>query len=52
LPLHLSLTCSNPKLGDGETIVHCARCNKCRERHEAFIDAGIPDSTLYAMPLE
>ena len=53
LPLHLTLTCANPKMagGDGDAIVHCAECNKCRERHEAFVDAGIPDNTLYAKPL-
>ena len=53
LPLHLTLTCANPKMacGDGDVIVHCAECNKCRERHEAFVDAGIPDNTLYAKPL-
>lgn len=33
------------------TIIHCANCNKCRERHEAFLEAKIPDNTLYAKPL-
>ncbi len=58
LPLHLTLTCANPQTavqptsgGEG-AIVHCAECNKCRERHEAFIDARIPDNTLYAKPLD
>lgn len=27
---------------------HCGRCNKCRERREAFRDAGVPDPTDYA----
>ena len=51
LPLHLTLTCSNPNSGDNDTIIHCANCNKCRERHEAYIDAGIADNTVYAKPL-
>lgn len=51
LPLHLTLTCSNPQLGNDDSIIHCAQCNKCRERHEAYIDAGIPDDTRYARPL-
>ena len=51
LPLHLTLTCSNPQTDNQDAIIHCANCNKCRERHEAFVDAGIADSTLYAKSL-
>ncbi len=51
LPLHLTLTCSNPQAGDSDVIIHCANCNKCRERHEAYIDAGITDCTRYSRPL-
>ncbi|MBM3939666.1 MAG: 7-cyano-7-deazaguanine synthase [SAR202 cluster bacterium] len=47
LPLELSLTCANPRNG-----VHCGDCNKCAERHGAFIDAGVTDKTRYAKPLE
>jgi 7-cyano-7-deazaguanine synthase len=46
LPLELTLTCMNPRAG-----LHCGECNKCRERHEAFVDAGIEDETRYATPL-
>lgn len=28
--------------------LHCARCGTCVERIEAFIDAGVPDPTVYA----
>ncbi len=51
LPLQLTLTCSNPQIEDRDDIIHCARCNKCRERHEAFLDSGIADTTRYAKPL-
>lgn len=43
LPLHLTLTCMAPR--DGK---HCNACNKCRERREAFRDAGVEDRTAYA----
>jgi len=29
-------------------FVHCGRCNKCAERRQAFLAAGIPDRTPYA----
>jgi 7-cyano-7-deazaguanine synthase in queuosine biosynthesis len=28
--------------------MHCGDCNKCRERREAFRDAGVEDRTRYA----
>ncbi len=40
--LDRTLSCMSPV--DGE---HCGRCNKCRERREAFRDAGITDATVY-----
>ena len=41
VPFELTLSCMKP-LGR-----HCGECSKCRERHDAFIDAGIPDPTAY-----
>ena len=43
LPLDLSLTCMAPRGG-----VHCDACNKCRERREAFAEAGVADGAAYA----
>lgn len=37
-PLHLSLSCMQPKAGR-----HCGNCSKCRERIEGFEEVGIPD---------
>jgi 7-cyano-7-deazaguanine synthase len=42
VPLELTLSCMNP-VGD----VHCGACSKCRERHDAFVSAGLVDPTPY-----
>jgi 7-cyano-7-deazaguanine synthase len=41
--LELTLSCMNPQQGR-----HCGQCSKCRERRDAFRDAGIDDPTVYA----
>ena len=41
VPFELTLSCMKP-LGR-----HCGECSKCRERHDAFVEAGIPDPTAY-----
>jgi 7-cyano-7-deazaguanine synthase len=43
VPLHVTLSCMNPL-----RHVHCGVCSKCRERHDAFLEAGIADTTEYA----
>jgi 7-cyano-7-deazaguanine synthase len=43
VPLELTLSCMNPK--DGK---HCGQCSKCRERRDAFAEAGVADRTAYA----
>lgn len=45
VPLELTLSCMNPQEGR-----HCGRCSKCRERRDAFRDAGVEDLTAYASP--
>ena len=47
VPFDLTLSCMNPQAG-----LHCGRCSKCRERRDAFAEAGIEDPTTYsAAPL-
>jgi 7-cyano-7-deazaguanine synthase len=45
VPLELTRSCMSPGPQG-----HCGRCSKCRERHEAFVAAGLPDPTIYATP--
>ena len=42
VPLDLTLSCMNPQEGR-----HCGRCSKCRERRDAFAEAGVDDPTSY-----
>ena len=44
LPLELTFSCMRPS----PQGLHCGDCNKCRERLEAFVAAGIADRTRYA----
>jgi len=44
VPLELTLSCMNPANG-----LHCGQCSKCRERRDAFNDAGVPDPTAYVV---
>jgi 7-cyano-7-deazaguanine synthase len=48
VPLDLTLSCMQPVAGG----LHCGRCSKCRERRDAFREAGVEDPTSYAvMPI-
>lgn len=46
VPFEFTLSCMNPTLG--EVPMHCGLCSKCRERRDAFAEAGVPDPSLYA----
>lgn len=44
VPFELTLSCMQPEGGR-----HCGRCSKCRERRDAFADAGIADPAAYVV---
>ncbi len=58
VPFDLTLSCMSPAVpgtglhrrqGDPSPVpVHCGTCSKCRERHNAFLDAALTDPTTYA----
>lgn len=45
VPLGATLSCMNPRDG-----IHCGLCSKCRERRDAFAEAGVEDPTEYRAP--
>ena len=45
VPFELTLSCMQPVRGE-----HCGQCSKCRERRDAFAEAGIRDPARYAAP--
>lgn len=49
VPFALTLSCMNPAgaAADGAPT-HCGLCSKCRERHDAFLEADVADPTRYA----
>ena len=47
VPFELSLSCMRPMEGKDVLPRHCGLCSKCRERHDAFVEAGIADPTEY-----
>jgi 7-cyano-7-deazaguanine synthase len=47
VPFELTLSCMNPP-STTQSAIHCGACSKCRERHDAFVEAAIVDPTAYA----
>lgn len=50
IDLTLTLSCMSPiesRLPNRDPR-HCGTCSKCRERHDAFLELGITDPTVYA----
>jgi 7-cyano-7-deazaguanine synthase len=47
VPFELTLSCMKPVIAAGGLPGHCGTCSKCRERHDAFVDAGLADPTEY-----
>jgi 7-cyano-7-deazaguanine synthase len=45
VPFELTLSCMSPS-----DDTHCGQCSKCRERRDAFSEAGVVDPTQYAHP--
>ncbi|MGH8336796.1 MAG: 7-cyano-7-deazaguanine synthase, partial [Gammaproteobacteria bacterium] len=43
MPLELTVSCARPTRN-----IHCGACTKCAERVQGFLEAGLPDPTLYA----
>jgi 7-cyano-7-deazaguanine synthase len=61
VPLQYTLSCMNPRFDAASTLatgepqpaalpIHCGVCSKCRERRDAFAEAGVADRTPYASP--
>lgn len=54
VPLAMTLSCMKPVDGPGPAGPpaslprHCGVCSKCRERHDAFVEAEVSDPTDYA----
>jgi 7-cyano-7-deazaguanine synthase len=53
VPMDLTLSCMNPisvelqEPREPREPRHCGLCSKCRERHDAFLEAGVEDPTSY-----
>jgi 7-cyano-7-deazaguanine synthase len=47
VPMEMTVSCMQPR-----EAIHCGHCSKCRERRDAFIEAGVVDEAPYQLPAE
>jgi 7-cyano-7-deazaguanine synthase len=47
VPFELTMSCMKPVVREVPEVLHCGECSKCRERHDAFVTAGVADPTEY-----
>ena len=53
VPFEFTLSCMKPDVHEVRGVLealHCGTCSKCRERNDAFLEAGVQDPTTYASP--
>jgi 7-cyano-7-deazaguanine synthase len=47
VPFELTMSCMKPAIEGAQRVGHCGECSKCRERHDAFVEANVADPTDY-----
>jgi 7-cyano-7-deazaguanine synthase len=55
VPFEFTMSCMKPVEKERDDrhareieVTHCGECSKCRERHDAFVEANVADPTDYA----